>query len=285
MTPKRMTSYIVKRRVSEAGIMGLYLVMIAFFLGPVLWIISLAFRTPQDLFGAPSLFPREATLENFRYVLTRTGMPTYIWNSIRLVVYTVGGTLAVAIPTAYSFSRFRFNHKTTILLVILLFQMISPVVIGIPLFHYFASLGLLNNYFGLAMVYIAVQTPFATYLLKGVLDGVPRDLDESAHMDGATRMQVLLRIIIPTAKSGIASAIIFISINAWSLFIIPFFLLNRDTFYPVSVGVLMAQGSFQDISIQYVAAASVIGLLPAVILVLFMQRFILSALLSGAVKG
>lgn len=280
-----ISPYLIKRRLSEAGIMLLYLLVILFFIGPVLWIVSIAFRTPADLFGAPRLLPREPTFDNFVHVLTRTRMPTYIWNSARLVVYSVFGTLAVAIPSAYAFSRFSMRNKNALLLLILLFQMISPVVIGIPLFRYFASLGLLNNYFGLSMVYIAIQTPFATYLLKGVLDSVPRELDESAYMDGATRMQVLRRIIVPTSLSGVASAIIFISINAWSQFIVPFFLLNLNRLYPVAVGVLMAQGQFQDISIQYVAAASVIGLLPAVILVLFLQKFILTALLSGAVKG
>lgn len=285
MNAPKIDDYFVRKLFTNSIIVAVYALLVLFFLGPVLWIVSLALRTPQELFGAPRLLPRNPTLENFTYILTRTQMPTYIWNSVRLVVYSVVGTLAVSIPSAYSFSRFSFRNKTGLLLIVLLFQMISPVVIGIPLFRYFASIGLLNNYFGLSMVYIAIQTPFATFLLKGVLDGVPRELDESAHIDGASRFQVLRAIIIPSAMSGIASAVIFISINSWSQFIIPFFLLNRNSLYPVAVGVLMAQGHFTDISIQYVAAASVVGLLPAVILVLFLQRFILSALLAGALKG
>ena len=280
-----VSKYKMSKASKDVGVLLLYLLMIIFFLGPILWILSIAFRSPQELFGTPTLIPRHPTLENFKYVFLRTRMPIYIWNSIRLVIYTVVGTLAVAIPASFAFSRFKFKHKTGMLLLILLFQMISAVVISIPLFRYYATLGLLNNYFGLVMVYVAIQTPFATYLIKGVFDGVPKDLDESAFIDGANRFQVLTKIIIPVSRSGISSAIIFISINAWSQFIIPFFLINKDKLYPVAVGILMAQGSFQDISIQYVAAAAIIGLLPAVLIVLFLQKFIVSALLAGSIKG
>jgi multiple sugar transport system permease protein len=265
--------------------MLLYLITILFFLGPILWVVSIAFKTPAELFGEPTLFPKAPTLGNFSYVFSNTRMPLYIRNSMLLVLYTVVGTLLVSIPSSYAFSRFNFKNKSFVLLLILLFQMISPVVICIPIFRYFSSLNLLNTYFGLTMVYIAVQVPFATYLLKGVFDSVPTALDESAYIDGATRIQVLLRIIVPISRSGISSAIIFISINAWSQFIIPFFMLNKERLFPVAVGILQAQGSYQDVSIQYVAAASIVGLLPAVLLVLFLQKFIVSALMAGAIKG
>jgi multiple sugar transport system permease protein len=278
-------NYKARRIGFKAGIMFLYLVMVLFFLGPILWVVSISFKTPSELFGAPTLLPKYPTLENFTYIFFNTRMPVYIGNSFLLVLYTVVGTLLIAIPSSYAFSRFKFKNKSFILVFILLFQMISPVVLCIPLFRYFSRLNLLNSYVGLTLVYVAVQIPFATYLLKGVFDSVPQALDESAYIDGASRMQVLLRIILPISRSGISSAVIFISINAWSQFIIPFFFLRRERLYPVAVGILQAQGSYQDISIQYVAAASIVGLLPAVLIVLFLQKFIVSALMAGAIKG
>jgi multiple sugar transport system permease protein len=144
---------------------------------------------------------------------------------------------------------------------------------------------MLNTYYGIALIYIAIHLPFTTFLMKGVFDAIPEDLDEAAKIDGCSRFGVMVRILIPSALPGIASATIFNSINAWSQFIIPFFLLSDNKLYPVSVGILQAQGSYQDLSTHYLAAAGVIGLLPAVLLVIFLQKFILRALIAGAVKG
>jgi len=233
----------------------------------------------------PTLFPKHPTLKNYKEVLNMTLMPTYLWNSAKLVIYTVIGTLLVGIPASYSFSRFSFKNKNLILFLILMFQMISPVVIGIPLYKYYGKLGLLNNYFGLSMVYIATQLPLTIFLLKGSFDSIPRELDDAASIDGANKWQILWRVVLPLSLPMIASAVIFISINAWSQFILPFLLVDKGSAYPVSVGILMAQGTFQQISIHYVAAASVLALLPAILLVLFLQKFILNALMAGALKG
>lgn len=263
----------------------LYLVMIAFFLLPILCIVSVSIKNPAEIFGNPHLIPDEPTLDNYKYVFQNTRMPQYILNSFKLVIITVIGTLIVASMAAYGLSRFRFRHKNILLVIILMFQMISAVVLCIPLFQFFSKMGIMNNYAALGFVYIATQLPFATYLLKGVFDAVPREMDESASMDGASRWTILSRIIIPCSRSGISSAIIFIAINAWSQFLIPFILLNKDRLQPIAVGILTVQANFRDITIQYIAAASVIGLLPAILLVIFLQRFIITAMMSGAVKG
>ena len=267
-------------------IWSLYLIVSLFFIFPVFWAISLSLKTPAEIFQyPPSLWPTQATLSNYMEVLRDTSMINYLSNSFKLVVYTVVGTLIVAIPGGYSFSRFNFKNKSLFLFIILIFQMISPIVIGIPIYRYYSNLGLLNSYFGLSMVYIAIQVPFATFLLKGGFDSIPIELDEAAKIDGATRFQLLRKVIIPVTLPSIASAIIFISINAWSQFLLPYILLDQDHLYPVSVGILMAQGTFQQISTHLIAAASVLALIPAIIMVLFLQKFILRALTAGAVKG
>lgn len=263
-----------------------YIIVIIFFLFPIFWVISLSFKPPQEVFSyPPTLLPNNPTFGNYIQVMEMTLMPTYLWNSTRLVIYTVIGTLLASIPASYAFSRFNFKNKDIILFLILMFQMISPVIIGIPLYKYFGRLGLLNNYFGLAMVYISTQIPFTTFLLKGGFDSIPKELDEAAEIDGASRLQILVRVVLPLSLPILASSIIFISINAWSQFIIPFLLVDQQNAYPVSVGILMAQGTFQEVSIQYVAAASVLALLPAVLLVLILQKFILNAMIAGALKG
>lgn len=275
-----------RKRIELALIYAGYIVVSIFFIFPLFWVISLSFKSSSEIFSyPPSLIPEHPTFGNFIQVWQTTSMPKYLLNSFILVIFTVIGTLAVSIPAGYSFSRFHFRNKSTLLFTILIFQMISPIVIVIPIYLYFSKVGLLDNYTGLIMVYIATQVPFSTWLLKGYFDSIPIELEEAARVDGATRMQALFKIILPISVSGIASTIIFISVNAWSQFILPFILISNANLYPVSVGILMAQGTYQQISIQLVAAASVLALLPSIVLVLVLQKFIIAALTEGAVKG
>lgn len=273
------------RNKTDIIIYFLYICAIVFFLFPIVCVLSLSLKSATEIFTDTSIIPKKPTLDNYKFVFENTRMLAYIKNSFILVIYTVVGTLAVAALSAYGLSRFNFKNKNFLIILILMFQMISAVVICIPLFRFLAQLGLLNNLWVLGFVYVATQVPFATYLLKGVFDSIPKEMDESAAIDGASRLKILIQIILPCARSGISSAVIFLSINAWSSFLIPFILLNRDKLYPVSVGILSVQGTYQDITIQYLAAASVVGLLPAILLVVFLQRFIISAMMSGAVKG
>lgn len=275
----------LKRSRFDIVIYALYAIVALFFLLPVFCIVSISLKTPAEIFSSASLIPRNPTLANYAYVMRSTKMLTYIKNSFALVAITVIGTLIVASLSAYSLSRFKFKRKNLIIVCILMFQMISDVIICIPLFRVFSKYGLLNKYWILGIVYIASQTPFATYLLKGVFDAVPMALDESASIDGASRLTILRKILLPCSRSGISSTIIFLSINAWSSFLLPFILLTRDKLRPVSVGIITVQGTFKDITIQYLAAASIIGLFPAVLIVIALQKFIISAMMSGAIKG
>ncbi len=280
-----MRTYTLKQRVILYIFFALLLV---FFLLPVLYIISLSLKTGDQILEKVHLFNfflGDVTLENYGKVITNIRMDIYLKNSALLVISTAIGVLLAAFPSSYALSRGSFKRKNVVLIGILFFQMISPIIISIPIYWYYAKLNLLNTFGGIALIYIAIHLPFTTFLMKGVFDAIPLELDEAATVDGCSRMGILVRVLIPTALPGIASATIFNSINAWSQFIIPFFLLSDNKLYPVSVGILQAQGSYQDVSTQYLAAAGVIGLLPAVILVLFLQKFIIKALVAGAVKG
>lgn len=265
-----------------------YAILLVFFLLPVVYVFALSLKTSDQVLDSVHLFnffPKRVTFENYGNVIKNIRMDIYLKNSAKLVISTAIGVLLAAFPAAYALSRGKFKNKQLVLMGILFFQMISPIIISIPIYWYYSRLHMLNTFSGLALIYIAIHLPFTTFLLKGVFDAIPRELDEAATVDGCSRMHLLVKILIPTALPGVASATIFNSINAWSQFIIPFFLLSDNRLYPVSVGILMAQGSYQDISTHYLAAASVIGLFPAVLLVLFLQKFIIKALVAGAVKG
>ena len=265
-----------------------YAVLLVFFLLPVVYIFAMSLKTGEDILREVHLFnflPRRPTLANYGAVIKNVRMDMYLANSAKLVTVTCVGVLLAAFPSAFALSRGSFRRKNLVMMIVLFFQMVSPIIISISIYWYYSKLHLLNTFTGLAFIYIAIHLPFTTFLMKGVFDAIPKDLDEAAHIDGCSRFMTMLRVVIPVAVPGIASATIFNAINSWSQFIIPFFLISDNKLYPVSVGILQAQGSYQDVSTHYLAAASVIGLFPAVLLVLFLQRFIIRALIGGSLKG
>jgi len=195
------------------------------------------------------------------------------------------GCLVVALPAAYAFSRFPFRGKGPWMMVLLAFQMISPLVIMVPLYRYMAAIGLTDSHFGAAMVYIALAVPMVTWILKGFVDGIPRSLDEAAFIDGCSHFAVFWRIILPLSTPGIASAFIITVIAGWSQFLVPFLLISKESLMPIGVGIFQYAGTQNDSSIQLLAAACLVSVVPAIVAFLSLQRLILGAMTAGAVKG
>ncbi|MBI3962436.1 MAG: carbohydrate ABC transporter permease [Deinococcus sp.] len=263
-----------------------YLLILAFFIVPVLWVLSLSFKTVREVYAyPPRLLPNQLTLDNYHTVLRNAQFPRYLLNSLKIALLASLGTLAISTPAAYAFSRFRFRAKGTLLIGILALQMISPLVILIPLYRYFAALDLLDSHFGVIMVYLATLTPLTTWLLKGFFDGIPISLEDAGQVDGCSRLQVLWRITMPIAVPGLMSAVVLNVILSWSQFVIPFILISKNKLQPVAVGIFNFQGTYQSTATHTVAAASILTMLPAIVIFVALQRFIVRALLAGAVKG
>ena len=262
----------------------LYALIAVVFGGPLLWIVSLSFQTLQALFAyPPRLIPNPFTLANYEAVLGHGRVFMFIQNSLKISVLATIGVLCVTIPAAYAVSRFRIRGKRTLMLLVLVFQMISPLIISIPLYRYFGRLGLLNSHFGAILVYVAVLVPFITWVLRAFFDSIPISLEEAAMIDGCSRVETLFRIILPIAAPGIASAFVLSFLLSWSQFIVPFILLNDTQLLPLAVGILnlQAQGA-RDI--QLVATAGVLATVPPVLMFIILQRQIVRVLTAGAVK-
>ena len=135
------------------------------------------------------------------------------------------------------------------------------------------------------MLYIAIAAPLFTWMLKGFLDGIPQSLEDAAMIDGCTRFTAFLRVIVPLTLPGLTSAFVLNAILGWSQFIIPFILISKPSLLPIAVGIFNFQGTYSQTSTQVLAAASVISIVPAVFVFLVLQRFIIGALMAGAVKG
>jgi multiple sugar transport system permease protein len=218
-------------------------------------------------------------------VLQSAQFPRFLLNSAILSAIGACGAIAVAAPAAYAFSRIDFRGRRLLLVGVLSLQMISPLVLAFPLYRYFASLGLLNSLPATGLVYIAVLMPLATWMLKGFFDGIPKELDEAALIDGASRWRAFTRVVLPVALPGLTAVFVITALLAWAEFVIPFILLTGPSHLPISVGILNFQGTYATNATGILAAGSVIAVLPAILLFVALQRFIVGAFVAGALKG
>lgn len=272
--------------VGDAGSYIAYILIFLFFAGPLLWLVSLSVRTQAEIFVSDlRIIPNSPTIENYQNVLSNRRFATYLWNGLKLAVIGAFGAMLLATPAAYALSRFRFRSRKAWMIGLLGFQMISPLVIMVPLYRYMDSIGLTETHFGASLIYIAIAAPLFTWMLKGFVDTIPQSLEDAAMIDGCTRFGAFMRVILPLSLPGLTSAFVLNAILGWSQFIIPFILLSKPALLPISVGIFNFQGTYSQTSTQILAAASVLSIVPAVVVFLALQRFIVGALMAGAVKG
>lgn len=273
-------------KMTRVGLYLVYAVVIVFFVFPIFWVLSMSLKSVPQLFATPPVwFPLDPQFENYTYVINNTSVIRYLLNSALIVLLTVFFTLLIATMAAYGFSRFRFPYKSPALLAVLVFQMVSPVIIAIPLYRLFAGLGILNSYVTLIPVYVAIVLPFTTWFLKGYFDTIPYEIDEAAIVDGASRWQVVTRILLPITAPGIATGGILAFVLSWSQFVVPFILLDDRNLYPISVGIVDLQSTSDAITLHYLSAASIVAIAPVIVVFVLLQRYIVGALTSGAIKG
>ncbi|WP_254547105.1 carbohydrate ABC transporter permease [Halomarina pelagica] len=262
-----------------------YAVALVFFLFPVLWVVSMSLRQPGEVLSYPVQFvPRQVTFGPYVRVLQSSEMVTWVINSLKIAMLEVVGVLLVVTPAAYGFSRFDFRAKKHVLFGVLLFQMISPVVIVIPLYNMMAQMNLLNTHIGLILLYIGLQVPFSIWLLKSYFDTIPDGLDEAARVDGCNRVQTLVYVLLPSVAPGIAVVAIFNFVFSWAEFVMAFTVLSESDLYTVSIGLFSFQGQY-SMDWRAVAAASVIAMVPILVMFVALQRYFVKGLIEGAVKG
>jgi multiple sugar transport system permease protein len=194
-------------------------------------------HTGRDLRQRPRLIPRQPTIDNYFTVLANPLFPIYLWNGLKLAVLGAVFAMIVATPAAYAFSRFRFRGRGMWMIALLAFQMISPLVIMVPLYRYMDRIGLTESHFGAAMIYTAVAAPLFAWMVKGFMDGIPQSLEDAAMIDGCTRLGAFFRVVLPLSLPGLTSAFILNAILGWSQFVVPFILLSRPNLLPIAVGI------------------------------------------------
>jgi multiple sugar transport system permease protein len=275
---KRKTVWLGARAVALTG----YLVFALF---PLYWIVKIALTPNKSLYSEALLpFPTSVTFDNFASVFANTPFPTYFLNSVIVSLSTAFFATILASLSAAAFSRYDFRFKTGIAFVLLLTQFFPLVIVLVPLFRVLVGIGLVDNLWGLIVVYTAVNTPFATFLMKSFFDAIPPELDEAAMIDGCTRFQALFRVVLPLTLPGVAATLGFVFTGAWSELLFSLMLINSESQKTFAVGLLsfIQKGA---VNWGQMMAASTIALIPVILFFGFIQRYLIRGLTAGAVKG
>jgi multiple sugar transport system permease protein len=242
--------------------------------------------TPDKLLyteGA-ALWPARMTLANFDFVLLKSTFPTFFLNSIIVSLGTAAVVTVLAAGAGYAFSRFRFRGRYALMFLLLLTQMFPLVMLIAPIYRLMAPLALTDNLLGLIIVYTAFNTPFATFLMQSFFDGIPKDLEEAAMIDGCTRLAALRRVILPLTLPGLGATLGFVFTAAWSELLFALMLINSDSQKTFAVGLLTFVTKF-SVDWGQMMAAAVLALIPAVLFFVFIQRYLVQGLTAGAIKG
>ncbi|UYM03463.1 carbohydrate ABC transporter permease [Solicola gregarius] len=258
--------------------------LLAFTLLPVFMMISTAFDARSED-GSRSLIPTELTLDHFRFVLDEGGFLTYMRNSLIVGVGTVLISGALALLAAVAVSRFAFRLRTSVLVMVLVVQMVPLEALVIPMFIQARHLGLLNQLFGLTLVYVAFSLPFAIWMLRGFVAAIPIDIEEAAYVDGASWGRMFWSVLLPLVGPGLVATSIFAFITAWNEFIFATTFMNDDSKKTAAAGLRDFFGRFGDNDWGAVMAGSTLITVPVMIFFILVQRRISEGLVSGAVKG
>lgn len=281
-----------QRRIALALRLLVAVIAIIFALFPVLWVISASFNPTGNL-ATQELFPANPSLNNYQDLLTNPLSPfgSWLWNSLKVAVVTsVLGVISIML-SAYSFSRFRFQGRRQLLLGLLLVQVFPTLLMFVAIFYLFQQLGSyipalgLNRHAPLILTYLGTQMGIQIWLMKGFFDSIPRDIDESALVDGATHWQIFWQLIFPLARPMIVIVGLLVFIASYNEFVLASVLLKDVNQYTLMVGLYLFVSDAFTQNWGIFAAGALLGSLPVVIIYLALQDQIVGGLTAGAVKG
>lgn len=256
-----------------------------FFLFPFVWIVTTSLKGNEDYFTFPPVWiPTEPSLAHYERLFTHGNGWLYFKNSLAISSLSMVAALAFSVPTAYSIARFRFGGSLFSNFLLLLRTM-PAIALVIPIYVLYSKLGITNNYFGLILLYTVFYIPFAVWLLIGFIRDVPVEIEEAALIDGCSRLQALLRVVLPVIVPGLAVVALFAFITTWNEFLFAVILTGAET---KTVMVLVASyttGSPTDTFFGEASASVVLGIFPSFLVAFALQRYLVKGLALGAVKG
>lgn len=260
------------------------LVILGFALAPYAWMVLTSIKPQAELSLWPVRYlPQSATLDHYRELISRTTFAGNLFNSFVIATGAAALGLSVSIPAAYAFSRFRFRARRTLMTGFLVINMFPVVLLIIPLFILMKNLGLLDTFLGVILGHSTFAIPFAIWMLTSYFNAIPRELDEAAMIDGASRQEAIRLIVLPLVMPGVVTAGIYIFITSWNEYLFAMMLSGQNV-RTVTVALQLFIGEF---TIQWglLTAGGTLIALPVTILFLLVQRRLVSGLTAGAVKS
>jgi len=266
---------------------------------PVFWVFSIAFSGKQslaiaDLPANPRVidrlravipWPEKISASNFVSVMTDQPFARWILNSALVAIFTTVLGVFLACTAAYAFSRFKFPGRRPGMMAFLVSQMFPGTLMLIPLYIIIVQiLGLGSSRIGLIIVYATTSIPFSVWMLKGYFDTIPKELEEAAVIEGASAGKIFWRIVLPLAKPAVAITALFSFMTSWNEFILAATFMDKENMYTAPVGLRFFVGGFSQ-QWGYFAAGSIIVSIPVVLLFLYLQKYLVSGLTAGGVKG
>ena len=285
-------------------------VFLAYILAPVAWLLSSSFQGEAEITSRPPHWiPHEPTLENFAaifqardrqvtYENRRQGDPATggfipstardlipsMWNSLVVAVSVVLLNLLVAVPAAYAMAKIRFIGRSTSIYFMLTTRVIPDIALVVPFFLFIRTFGLLDSLGSLVITYLAITVPFSIFILVSYFESLPDELDKAARVDGCSRLQTLMRVYLPLALPALVAVVLFTFLTSWNEFLLALMFTQTPKSQTMPIVVASFASDF-TISFAFINAAGVLAVIPPVVMAVIFERYIVSGLTAGAVKG
>jgi multiple sugar transport system permease protein len=275
-----------RRRLGNLGAYALLALLVVYCIFPFYWMLSSALKSKTELRGrTPTLWPHSFTLENFTRVLVDHDFTTYVRNSLIVSLSACVLSLLISILAGYVFSRFfRMRAVKFTNLAMLASQMIPGVLLLVPLYIIMRNLHILESYFSLILAYTTFVIPLCTFMLSSAFDSVPISLEEAAELDGCGRLRTISTVILPVMLPSIVSVGLYAFINAWNEFMFGYIFISTERYRTITPAIMLFKGT-NSVDWGGMMAASVIAVVPVALIFVFLQRYFMAGLMSGAVKG
>lgn len=274
------------RNMSAVVTHGLIILYIIFLLFPLLWVVASSLKPTQEIYsGSPTILPQTVTLDHYRSVVNGQQLLRSMWNSMVVGIISTILVIALAVPPAYAMVRYASKINTAILGWILVSQIFPVILVMIPLYVLLRHMGLTDTLTGLTLVYIVWSLPFVLWMMHGYVKSIPLELEEAAVIDGASRSQVIFRVLMPVLMPAIGASALFAFISSWNEFFFALVLMKSPALATLQVELARYTGMEGQARTGPLAAASVIATIPSVLLFVFMRKWFTTGLVSGALKG
>ncbi|MCR8726155.1 carbohydrate ABC transporter permease [Frigidibacter sp. ROC022] len=256
-------------------------VYIVFLLLPIYWLVNMSLKNNEEILSVFSLFPRELTFHNYAVIFTD---PAWYWGYINSIIYVVENTvisIVVALPAAYAFSRYRFMGDKHLFFWLLTNRMAPPAVFALPFFQLYSSIGLFDTHIAVALAHCLFNVPLAVWILEGFMRGVPREIDETAYIDGYSFPRFFIRIFMPLIASGIGVAAFFCFMFSWVELLLSRTLTSVNAKPIAATMTRTVSASGMDWGV--LAAAGVLTIIPGALVIWFVRNYIAKGFALGRV--